>query len=138
VRRALVIPVAVAALLVPSAVLAANARADSSSCTFGSSSGNVYSCFGIQNTGTFVVEMNASAAVQNAGRTLDVGLYGPCTNTQCPRIKHTGWRFVSPGHLIGTTWTPMAPIAAGTYCGVTTRLNGNNTSTIIAQQCAKV
>jgi hypothetical protein len=65
------------------------------SCTYGLSSGNIYTCFQITGIGELTYEMHMSASVSTVGRSLHFEIVGP----SFPKgINSTGGNIYAPPH----------------------------------------
>ena len=125
----------------PGAALAASAapgqasvlNTENQGCTYGSSGGNVQTCFDIVRSGLNVSYMSASASVVSSGRTLAVGVSGPSASAA------SGYSFVGVHHSISAS-VPNLPrtMTAGKYCGTTYRKNANGSITQIGQVCFSI
>jgi len=96
-------------------------------CTFGSSSGNVRTCFQIVGSGLFVNYMAASACVFNSGRTLHIEITGPSFTANSVQ------EFVPPGICLDFTVSINADVAPGAYHAITWRYNGGSSYTNIGE-----
>ena len=105
-------------------------------CNPGSSGGNVNTCLYVDGAGLFVREMQATAAVVSYPKTLKECLTNPAGNVIT--CDPQGFVNVAPGHLLDATWNALGNVAPGTYCAITTRLNPDNTQTIIGSTCGLV
>lgn len=103
------------------------ASASGSICTYGSSSGNVYTCLYVNGTGSFVSYAVASSRVFNSTRTLQVCLHAPNGS----RIGCTMYDVVEPGYTLKYTWAPHSYVTSGYYTAVTWRKNSDASTTEI-------
>jgi hypothetical protein len=111
------------------------ASADSGNvCGFGSSSGNVETCFSITGSGLFVNQMVVEATVINSGRKLQVCIHGP--DPALPQCSPQ--QSVPAGGALTKAWNPNRNVNAGTYCGRTWRINSDGSYTLIGEECADV
>jgi hypothetical protein len=102
-------------------------------CTYGSSGGNVQTCFDIVRTGLDVTYMSVSASVISAGRTLGVAISGPSATAA------SGYSFAEVHHSISVSASRLPrTMAAGKYCGTTYRENANGSVTQIGQVCFSI
>lgn len=110
-----------------SLLAAAPALAETDTCGYGSSGGNVLTCVHMNyGDGSQVA---ASARVETSTRTLDACLTQNGTTLGC-----TGFKSVSPGHVI--TYAPAIDLKPATYCAITYRRNSDGSSTEIGDECA--
>lgn len=127
---------ALSVLVVTGGTALANSN-DSYKCTFGSSSGNVYTCMGMNNQGRDIIATSGWATVENSARTLNVRLIAPNGSI----LKYTGWIYVKPGYTINTGIYSNSNAPTGTYCVHTLRSNNppyNTNYTIIGSECYSV
>lgn len=117
----------VAILLAGLLALGGPASASGSNCTFGSSSGNTYTCIYVNGNGAFVSYAVASARVFNSTRTLQVCLHAPNGS----RIGCTMYDVVEPGETLKFTWAPHNYVTSGYYTAVTWRKNNDASTTEI-------
>lgn len=96
-------------------------------CTYGSSSGNVQTCFQIVGSYTYVDYMAASACVVNSGRTLHIEITGPSFT------ENSTQEYVSPGYCLDFTVTVNGDVDAGQYHAITWRYNGGSSYTNIGE-----
>jgi hypothetical protein len=96
-------------------------------CTYGSSSGNVQTCFQIVGTGLYVDYMAASACVVNSGRTLHIEITGPSFT------RNSTQKYVAPGYCLYFTVNIYGDVAAGAYHAITWRYNGGSNYTNIGE-----
>ena len=89
-------------------------------CTYGSSSGNTYTCVNANAGG-----VDAQATIRHSGRYLDVCL----TNQWGLTIGCTGYQYVAPGHYL--RWGIRGRPANELYCALTYR-----SGTLIGRVCA--
>ena len=89
-------------------------------CTYGSSSGNTYTCANANNGG-----VDAQATIRHSGRTLDVCL----VTYQGAPIGCTGYQYVRPGNYLRYGFRGQP--APNTYCALTYR-----SGTLIGRVCA--
>jgi len=104
-----------------------------SSCGYGSSSGNTYTCMYVNGGGLYINYAEASASVVNSGRTLQECIRGPQGTIGC-----TAFTYVRPGYTLFLDWFPYSYEPAGNYCANTWRLNSNGSHTEIGHQCVNV
>lgn len=104
------------------------------SCTTGSSSGNVSTCFTIIGQGLFVGEMHATAQVLMSGRTLLECIHGP--DSALPVC--TPVRDIPTVGVLPITWNPNRTVTAGSYCARTWRENADGTQDLIGEVCFDV
>jgi hypothetical protein len=115
-------------------------------CTFGSTDGNVQTCFQIVGSGgTNVTSMSVTSCIKSAAyggsaRTLYQTIVDPYGNL----MFKDGEQSVAAGSCYPgyptDTWFPRhgtVPVA-GQYCGITWRVNTDNTATNIGEVCAGV
>lgn len=108
-----------------------------SSCTYGLSSGNIHTCFGIIGTGQLTYDMWMSAKVNTVGRYLHFEIVGP----SFPRgINSSGGNFyLGPGQSFGYIWgfpagtTSGEYLDVGNYSGILWRWLGGTKYTKVAQ-----
>ena len=114
------------------------ASADAQGCTFGSSSGNVFTCIIITSAGhggLFVSKIQATADVVNDTRKLQVCIHGPASGL--PRCSD--FEFVNPGDPpLPVQWSPNREVAGGEYCARTWRQNADGSHTLIGEACENV
>ena len=103
-----------------------------SHCTYGSSSGNVDTCFAIGGSGLYVTSMVISATVVHAGRTLHSEIAGPSLTYVTPN------QYVAPGGYYDYSYNLFKDVGGGYYYGTTFRKNSNGTYTIIGQVAINV
>jgi uncharacterized membrane protein len=103
------------------------------SCGYGSSSGNTYTCMYVNGSGLFINYARASASVVNSGRTLQVCIRGPQGTIGC-----TVFTYVAPGNTLLLYWYPHSNEPAGNYCANTWRLNSDGSHTEIGHYCVNV
>jgi hypothetical protein len=100
-------------------------------CTIGSSSGNTVTCFSITGSGLHVINMHATATIENSDRTLQLCIHGPDPALPlCSQFTPVG-----PGQTLSEDWNPNRDVAPGTYCARTWRLNNDGSHTLIGQVC---
>jgi len=104
------------------------------SCTTGSSSGNVSTCFTIIGQGLFVGEMHATAQILTSSRTLLECIHGP--DSGVPVCSPT--RTIPTVGVLPVTWNPNRTVAAGSYCARTWRVNADGTQDLIGEVCFDV
>lgn len=97
------------------------------SCTYGSSSGNVRTCFQIVGSGLYVDYMAASACVVNSGRTLHIEITGPSFTANSTQ------EYVAPGNCLYFTVYIDGDVIAGAYHAITWRYNGGSSYTNIGE-----
>lgn len=110
------------------------AQASGTGCTYGSSSGNAYTCIYVNGNGAFVSYAVASVRVMNSTRTLQVCLHAPNGS----RIGCTMYDVVEPGWTLKYTWAPHNYVTSGAYCAVTWRKNSDASTTEIGAVCLLV
>jgi hypothetical protein len=102
-------------------------------CTFGSSSGNVQTCFQIVGGGLFVDNMNGSACVFNSKRTLHIEITGPSFTVNSPT-------YTLPPGVCNPVFVHVVngPVKAGTYTAITWRENAGGSYTNIGEVTQRV
>lgn len=105
-----------------------------SNCTYGSSSGNVYTCFQIKGSGLYVDYMAMQSCVIGSARTIHQEYSGPSLN---PPVN-TPDKLVPAGSCLDSQVNIYATLASGTYCGTTWRYNGGSSWTNIGRICFDV
>ncbi len=103
------------------------------SCGYGSSSGNVYTCVVVNRSGAYLVSVKASAKVINAARTIQV-----CTHDPRGTVACTAFYTVYPGATLSITSYYNVYVEEGDYCANTWRLNSNGSHTEIGHQCENI
>ncbi len=98
-----------------------------SSCTYGSSSGNIHTCFGIVGSYSYVDYMWASACVSTAGRTLHLEITGPSFR------ENSAQEYVGPGQCLDFDVYVYADVTPGAYSGITWRYNGGTSYTNVGK-----
>jgi hypothetical protein len=115
--------------------LASPATTTGPNCTYGSSSGNVYTCVTVSHSGTYIDYVYGSGAVVDSTRTLDECIYyGGSTNY----LACSGYIRTSPGTAVYVYWSPYANEPSGYYCTSTWRANNSGPATLIGWDCAYI
>jgi hypothetical protein len=104
-----------------------------SSCGYGSSSGNVYTCMYVNGSRLYINYAEASASVINSGRTIQVCIRRPQGTIGC-----TAFTYVPPGYTLYLDWYPYSYEPAGYYCANTWRRNSDGPHTEIGHRCVNV
>jgi hypothetical protein len=107
------------------------------SCTYGLSSGNIRTCFGIDGTGQLTYDMWMTAEVNSVGRYLHFEIVGP----SFPKgINSPGGNFyVGPGQGVDYQWDFPPYIGSGerldigNYSGILWRWLGGTSYTMVAK-----
>jgi len=113
----------------------ATAEVTGSSCTYGSSSGNVYTCVYAVHSGDYIDYVNGNGDVVDSTRTLDECIYYSGSDNY---LACSGWVTTSPGNAVYVYWSPYANEPSGYYCTSTWRLNSDGSETDIGWTCVDV
>lgn len=105
-----------------------------SNCTYGSSGGNIYTCFQIKGSGLYVDYMAMQSCVISSTRTIHQEYSGPSFN---PPVN-TPNKTVQPGQCLDSQVNIYGNVASGTYCGTTWRYNGGSSYTDVGRICFDV
>lgn len=105
-----------------------------SNCTYGSSSGNIYTCFQIKGSGLYVDYMAMQSCVISSARTIHQEYSGPSFN---PPIN-TSNKTVQPGQCLDSQVNIYGNVTSGTYCGTTWRYDGGSSYTDVGRVCFDV
>lgn len=108
-------------------------------CTYGSSSGNVRTCFTTYHRGRYVLEMKLSGCVVHSARQLFEGIGGP----QGPLVENPDPQgfWIIPGYCNTIAWHPFSTVPRGKYCGYTYRVvekNGAVHGYLIGKECIRL
>jgi len=109
---------------------------DPTSCTTGSSSGNVDTCMTWSNSGTHINFIDGTATVNNVGRTITVCVRSDTLGTI--KCNPSGYIFVGPGGHIAADWSPNATESHTRYCVRTWRENDDGSHTLIGEVCSVI
>jgi len=112
---------------------ASASQSDPSSCTTGSSSGNVDTCMSWSNSGTHINYIDGTATVINVARVIKICIHSSVTGTI--KCNSSGYIYVSPGGHIAVDWSPNTTEPSATYCVRTWRQNDDGTDTLIGELC---
>jgi hypothetical protein len=106
------------------------------SCTYGSSSGNVNTCLYVNGSGLYVNYASAGGQVIDYARTLEECIWYQPTGTYLD--CGIGWAYITPGGIIPASWNPGSIEPSGNYCAVTWRQNSSGGPTDIGNACVSV
>jgi hypothetical protein len=102
-----------------------------SSCTYGSSSGNIRTCFGIVGRGQLTAYMWMSAQVHTVGRYLHFEIIGPSFPKGINDAE--GNFYAPPGSYNYNQWDFGTDLHTGKYSGILWRWLGGHSYTKVAQ-----
>lgn len=103
-----------------------------SGCTYGSSGGNVHTCFSINGSGLVVNFMAMQSCVISSARTIHQEYSGPNL------VINTKNVLVNPGQCLDSQPPFNRKVAPGTYCGTTWEFIGGTSYTNIGRVCFNV